>query len=97
MESLFLQEAKGRLPGIVCQYPIGHYRVDFALPKEKIVIEIDGHAYHSTTDQILSDQYRQREIEQLGWTVIRFTGSQVWNESRICVQRVRNIIGTRRQ
>lgn len=97
MEELFLQEAKNlKLEGVTCQYQIGPYRVDFAIEKEKTAIEVDGRNYHSTVDQILKDYCRQKEIERMGWTVVRFTGSEVWNETRICVQKVRNAIALKK-
>lgn len=55
------------------QYPVGRYFVDFGNPKAKVAIECDGKAFHQDKH---ADQRRQDEIEDLGWTVYRFTGKQ---------------------
>jgi hypothetical protein len=95
MEALFFQEADPIIRGLVCQYPIGRYRVDFAIPDEKIAIEIDGREFHSTADQLTKDARRQREIQSLGWTVIRFSGSEIYENAYICANKIRNLIGIR--
>ena len=41
-EQEFYRVAVKSLPGLACQYPIGAYRVDFAVPDRKVAIEIDG-------------------------------------------------------
>lgn len=76
------------------------YRVDFVVgddTKERkypmqIVIECDGHDYHSSKEQIKKDNERQREIENLGYTFIRFSGSEIYNDVEKCVDEVFNKI-----
>jgi len=58
------------------QHPIDRYYVDFACDRLRLVIEIDG-GVHTRDDVILNDHYRQRAIEDLGWTVLRFSNEQV--------------------
>lgn len=58
------------------QYPIDRYFADFACESLKLVIELDGRV-HDGDDQQLLDYSRQREIEALGWFVLRFTNDQV--------------------
>lgn len=54
------------------QYPIGNCFVDFADPQRKIAIECDGKQWHDAE----KDKKRDAKLGELGWTVIRFTGSQ---------------------
>lgn len=54
------------------QYPVGRYFVDFANPVAKVAIECDGAAWHQDAEK---DAQRQRDIEAMGWTVYRITGS----------------------
>lgn len=54
------------------QYPVGRYFVDFANPVAKVAIECDGAAFHVDAAK---DASRQRQIEALGWTVYRISGS----------------------
>lgn len=57
------------------QYGIGRYFADFACVKLKLVVELDGGLHDDEND--LKDQFREQEIERLGWFVIRFRNEQV--------------------
>ena len=48
--------------------------VDFVCEEKKVIIEIDGgyHDYVNTEDQV-----RQRELERMGWSVIRYSNDDV--------------------
>lgn len=67
------------------QHEIGRYRVDFAHVPTKTAIELDGFAFHSNADDIAHDRRRQREIESMGWNVIRFGGKEVHDDVHGCV------------
>lgn len=73
------------------QMKIGGYRVDFSLTDIpgvdllKIVIELDGHDYHSTPAQRNHDTARDRTLLKGGWQVVRFTGSQINRNVEGCV------------
>ena len=56
------------------QKPIGEYIVDFYCSKLKLVIEIDGITHN---DREENDIIRQKKLESLGLTVIRFDGNTV--------------------
>ena len=58
------------------QRPIGKYIVDFYCTKLKLVIEIDG-SQHYTDEAIKYDKLRTEYINSLGFTVIRFTNSEI--------------------
>lgn len=58
------------------QYPISWYFVDFADPKLKIAIEVDGRKWHKRNS--VKDKKRQKDIEAQGWEVIRFWGDQTF-------------------
>jgi very-short-patch-repair endonuclease len=75
----------GALRGLVKQYKVGQYRLDFAIPAARIGIELDGHATHSTTYAIAADRRRQRALEANGWRIIRFGGLEVWQNPDQCV------------
>lgn len=59
------------------QYPVGRYFVDFANPVARVAFECDGAAFHQDKEK---DARRQAEIEDMGWTVYRFTGSECRTE-----------------
>jgi very-short-patch-repair endonuclease len=62
-----------KITGWKANYPIGGYKVDVAFPKQKVVIEVDGWAFHSDHEDFVKDRRRQNTIVQLGWKVLRFT------------------------
>jgi very-short-patch-repair endonuclease len=50
------------------QVVIGRYIVDFCAPSIKLIVEVDG-GYHR--ERAKADARRQRELEALGYTVVR--------------------------
>ena len=61
------------------------YRIDFIYPGKKIAIELDGHDYHKTKEQRTADAQRERALQSMGWTVIRFTGTEIYHDAPKCV------------
>jgi very-short-patch-repair endonuclease len=59
------------------QKPIEEYIVDFFCSKLKLIIEIDGesHAYNE-----IKDRKRQKKLESLGFTVLRYDDHAVKTE-----------------
>jgi len=51
------------------QKPIKKYIVDFFCSKLKLIIEIDGESHHFNEE---NDIKRQRELEQIGLSFLRF-------------------------
>jgi len=66
------------------QYVIGQYRVDFAFPDQKVVVEVDGHEYHKTKEQRTNDAKKDRFLMSNGWKVLRFTGSEIFKDAQKC-------------
>jgi len=73
------------------------YRVDFLLKDARLVIELDGHEYHSTREQLEKDAIRQRYLSRAGYSVIRFTGREIHRDVQCCVNEVRTIYKERIQ
>ena len=61
------------------QHPISIYIADFYCHKLKLVVEIDG-SIHDPEEAKLNDEKRQKDLENLNLTVIRFTNHQIKNE-----------------
>jgi hypothetical protein len=65
-----------------CQYVVqadGRFlaRVDFAWPEARLVVEVDGFAWHGSKAAFQRDSARQRRLQRAGWTVLRFTAEDV--------------------
>ncbi len=58
------------------QHPIGPYIADFACVSAKLIVEIDGES-HFTVDGIAADKKRGVFLQTRGWTVLRFTNTDV--------------------
>ncbi|WP_172607378.1 endonuclease domain-containing protein [Corynebacterium renale] len=58
-------------------YLIGGYAFDLVLPKKKIAIEINSWEFHSERGQFVADHVKGNEAVVRGWTVLRFSGSDV--------------------
>ncbi len=79
---------------LISQYPLAAseahpaMRLDFVFMTtsrdggiHRLVVELDGHEFHQRTkDQVSRDKKRDRAIVTRGWRVIRFTGSEIWDE-----------------
>lgn len=81
IESILLREFQliGKYP--VPQFWIGKYRIDLAFPKELIAIECDGKEWHSTEEQKARDQEKDNYLKEMGWQVVRITGSEIYRRA----------------
>jgi len=86
MEVEFLKAVFVNAPDIVPQYEVGTFRVDFALPEQKIAVEVDGHEFHSSREQRTKDAQRERVIERGGWRIVRFTGTEIHADAKACAE-----------
>src|SRR3990172_10261552 len=57
------------------QRPIGKYIVDFFYKELKLVIELDGETHINKKSK---DYKRQQSLEDLGYTIIRFEDSEIY-------------------
>jgi very-short-patch-repair endonuclease len=73
------------------QYSIDNYIVDFCCPSEKLIIELDG-APHGEYHRIQEDETRDKYIESLGFTVIRFENRVVFQEPEFLKNEIRKVI-----
>ena len=78
------------------QYSIGSYIVDFCCPSEKLVIELDGD-YHGEYNKIQEDENRDKFIESLGFTVLRFENRFVFREPEYLKSEIRKVFSTRKE
>lgn len=68
-------------------------RVDFFWPDHDVIVEVDGHSYHSTRDQRSSDSSRQNRLTALGYTVLRFTSDQLRSNRPEIVATMKRALG----
>lgn len=63
--------------------------VDFAYPKIKLAIEVDGFDAHGTPRAMAKDFVRQNGLVPYGWHVLRFTWAQVVREPEMVAAAIR--------
>jgi very-short-patch-repair endonuclease len=66
--------------GIVfeCLYPVLNYRLDFALPRKRVGIEIEGWDWRTwTRPGAIDRREREQSLGYEGWTILWFTGEEV--------------------
>lgn len=72
------------------------YRIDFVALNQtglKLAIELDGHDFHEKTrEQVAKDKQRQRALVADGFTVLRFSGSEIVRDVKACVDEVAGVI-----
>jgi len=72
------------------QHGISNFIVDFCCPSEKLVIEIDGDQ-HGDYEQIEKDKMRDKYLEGLGFTVLRFENKFVFQDQDYITEEIRKI------
>jgi very-short-patch-repair endonuclease len=88
----FLVGSLQKIEGLKPQVEEGPYKIDLAHPEKKIAIELDGHDFHKTRSQRTNDAKRERYLQMKGWKVIRFTGTEIYNDLLGCIDEAVTII-----
>ena len=83
------------LPLPVRQYdlPGTQYRLDYAWPPARVLVEVDGYESHSGLDAFSYDRERQNALVLAGWTVLRFTWTQVRNRAAWVSRQILDALG----
>ncbi len=93
----FFAEAARR--GIIfeCQYPVLNYRLDFALPRLRVGVEIGGWGWRAwTRPGAIERREREQRLGAEGWTVLWFTGEEILYHRDQAVDEVERLVGQRR-
>lgn len=79
-----------RLPTPARQHRLAgtRYRLDYAWPAARLAVEVDGYGHHSGWDAFCTDRERQNALVLAGWTVLRFTWSDVLRRPAHVAQQV---------
>lgn len=75
---------------IETQVSVGPYRADIMVESRgnRLVIECDGSAFHTSRDQVEYDKRRDRFFVTQGLAVMRFTGREIHRDPRGCAAQV---------
>lgn len=55
----------------------------------KLIIECDGYEFHQKTKkQVEYDNKREYDLKMMGYQILRFSGSEIYNNPKECVKKV---------
>src|SRR5207248_11627286 len=60
--------------------PKQKFRIDFAYPEAMLAIEVDGAEKRMSAESLVYDNARANQLVLAGWTIMRFTWSEIQNE-----------------
>jgi very-short-patch-repair endonuclease len=76
------------LPQSLLNAKAGRYEVDFLWPEQRVVLEVDGYAYHSNRRAFERDRRRDATLAASGYTVLRVTWRQLVEAPEAVVARL---------
>lgn len=71
------------------QRPIDRFIVDFCCQELNLIIEIDGNSHYHKPEY---DAYRQKRLEDLGFTIVRFSEGEVLNNIGNVITQLQHVI-----
>lgn len=84
------------LTGWVATYPVWiegrRFAIDIAFPHLLLAVEIDGFAYHASSDRFTADRTRQNLLVSAGWTVLRFSWQDLTDRPHTLVEAVSRFV-----
>jgi very-short-patch-repair endonuclease len=79
----------GNLRVLVSGHP---YYVDIGFPDRKLAVEIDGREFHSGPAEFERDRWRQNDLVNAGWRVLRFTARMLQETPHLVVAMIREAL-----
>ena len=79
---------KARLPSPRTNVKVGAYEVDALWPDRRLIVEVDGFAFHSTRAAFERDRLRDANLHAAGHRVMRVTWRQITHEPEALIARL---------
>jgi len=83
------------LPEPLANARVGSMEVDFLWPRQRVVVEIDGRAYHSGPRAFERDRVRDNELQLRDYVVLRFTWLQLTRRAPLVRDRLHHALHRR--
>lgn len=74
---------------------VGGYEVDVLWRAERLVVEVDGYAFHGTRTAFERDRLRDAELQASGLAVLRVTWRQIVDTPETTVARIARVLAIR--
>ena len=90
---LWKQLRAGKIRGFTFnrQKPLGNYIVDFYCKPLQLVIEVDG-GYHFEKEQKILDAERQKILEEMDLSFLRFHDEEIRKDMEIVLRRIEQYV-----
>jgi very-short-patch-repair endonuclease len=85
----------GGLPEPETNVRLNGYEVDFLWRDQRLIVEIDGYAYHSSRSAFERDRAKDGTMAATGYLVLRFTWLQMEHERYVVVVRLAQALARR--
>jgi very-short-patch-repair endonuclease len=96
LERRFLSVARrAGLPRPRVNHAVGPYEIDFAWPRQRVLVEVDGWSTHGHRFAFERDRARDAELAAMGYVVLRFTWRQVRDDPLLVAARVARALALR--
>jgi very-short-patch-repair endonuclease len=82
-----------RLPAPVINAPLLGFEVDALWPRERLVVELDGFAFHHHRAAFERDRARDAILQAAGYRVIRLTHRRLVQEGSAVAEELRRLLG----
>lgn len=84
------------LPTPAVNARIAGYEVDFLWRDERLVVEVDGYAFHSGRRAFERDRLRDADLQAIGFRVVRVTWRQIVDEPEALIARLAQALAVAR-
>jgi very-short-patch-repair endonuclease len=74
---------------------VGRYIADFLWRDQRLIVEVDGYAFHSSRRSFERDHERDLVLKAAGFDVLRFTRRQIVEEPELVIARLAQALSTR--
>jgi very-short-patch-repair endonuclease len=75
---------------------VGRHEVDFVWRRQRLVVEVDGFAYHASREAFERDRLRDAELRANGYRVIRVTWRQIEDRPEAVIARLAQALAVAR-
>lgn len=75
---------------------VGRYMCDFVDELARVIVEVDGFAFHSRTEVFSKDRRRQNELVLDGWLMLRFSAYDVMANPDKVARQIADVVRRRR-
>lgn len=94
LERRFLDLCReARLPPPSVNFRLAGLEVDAAWPSQRLVVELDGYAYHHDRSSFERDRQRDATLQLAGYRVLRVTHRRLETQADAVVEAVRVLLG----